>query len=63
MPKEAIISKQMRSPLTTCPVCHCWFEPFLRGQVARFSWWGLRRRIWAVICRSCKEIVDWESIP
>lgn len=45
-----------------CPKCGGMFDPFLRGQVARFSWFGLRKRIYCLICRACKEIVDYETL-
>jgi len=62
-PIQAITSRSMPPPLVECPNCRYPFEPFMRGQVARFSWFGLRKRIWAVICRACKEIVGYEEIP
>lgn len=64
MPWQAIYVQGEPSPLAKCPKCGAEpFEPFLRGQVVRFDWFGFRRRIWAVICRRCKEIVDYEAIP
>lgn len=62
MPIEASIAQDMPVPFRLCPHCTKPFSPFLRGQVARFGWFGLRRRIWAVICWACKEIVDYEEI-
>jgi hypothetical protein len=47
-------------PIVTCPRCIDFFSPFLRFQVARFSWFGLRKKVFALICRNCKEIVGWE---
>lgn len=63
MPVEALIAVDMPNPFRACPKCGKEFSPFLRGQVARFDWFGLRKRIWAVICWRCKEIVDYEPIP
>jgi hypothetical protein len=64
MPIEALISRGMRVPLAECPECYEEpFRPFMRGQVVRFSWFGLRRKRWALICSACKEIVDHEEIP
>lgn len=61
---QAIWSDGMPVRLRACPKCGAVpLEPFLRGQVARFDWFGLRKRIWCVICRACKEIVDYEEIP
>ena len=48
-------------PLTRCPKCREPFEPFLRGQVTRFAWFGLRKRIYSLICYACKEIVGHEE--
>lgn len=62
MPIEALISRGMAEPFEYCPRCGKPFESFLRGQVARFDWFGLRKHIWAVICRACKDIVAHESI-
>ena len=62
MPIEAIVSEVLPVPFDQCPKCRRAFEPFLRGQVVRFDWWGLRKRIWALICYDCKEIVGYESI-
>lgn len=57
-------------PPGACPRCLASpFEHFLRGRVARSSWpwwaWLLplarwRRPRFAVICRACKAIVDYE---
>ena len=45
-----------------CPKCGAApFDQFLPRQVVRFSWFGLRRRIYAVICRACKDIVGYEA--
>ncbi len=45
-----------------CPNCGAEpFESMMRGLVIRFSWFKLRKRIWAVICGDCKDIVDWEA--
>lgn len=63
MPVEAILSRLMPEPYDLCPRCRAPFESFLRGQVARFGWFGLRRRVWCVICRACKHIVGYEAIP
>lgn len=63
MPLEALVSDGMPVPFKDCPKCKKPFDPFLRGQVARFAWWGLRKRIWCLICRACKEIVGHEEIP
>jgi len=62
MPMEAIWSDSMPEPFARCPHCRAPFRSFLRGQVARFSWFGLRRRTWAVICWACKDIVGYEEI-
>lgn len=62
MPIEAILFQSRSQPLKSCPKCGAEpFECFLRGQVA--SWWRslLGKPSWAVICRACKEIVDWEA--
>ena len=57
MPIEAIRSQVMPVPLERCPHCGAEpFEPFLRGQVVRFDWFGLRKRIWALICWTCKGV-------
>lgn len=45
-----------------CPRCKAApFDQFLPGQIVRFDWFGLRKRIFAVICRACKNIVGYES--
>jgi hypothetical protein len=49
----------MGQPL--CPNCREPFYPFLRGQVVRFDWFGLRKRIYCLICWACKEIVGHED--
>ena len=46
--------------MTTCPRCKKPFVPFMRGQVARFAWFGLRKKTLALICWACKEIVGYE---
>jgi len=63
MPIEALLLEGKPTPFLFCPKCHEPFEPFLRGQVVRFSWFGLRKRIWCLICRACKEIVGYETAP
>lgn len=63
-PMQAIWSMSKPQPFDYCPKCEAApFECFLRGMVARFDWFGLRKRVWCVICRSCKEIVGHEEIP
>jgi len=62
-PIQAITSESMPVPFVFCPCCREPFRPFLRGQVVRFDWFGLRRRIWALICWACKDIVGYEAIP
>ena len=62
MPMEAIWSEAMPAPFISCPKCGMPFDPFMRGQVARFDWFGFRKRIWCVICRACKGIVGHEDI-
>ena len=50
--------------LERCPKCRVFpFRRFMRWQVARFDWFGLRKRIYCVICGDCKEIVDYEEKP
>jgi hypothetical protein len=45
-----------------CPNCgHEPFESFMRGLIVRFAWFGFRKKIWAVICYKCKDIVGWED--
>ncbi len=63
MPIEAMIAAGMAQPIAQCPKCGAApFRSFMRGQVARFDWFGLRRKIWAVICSRCKDIVSHEAI-
>jgi len=61
-PIEALIADNLPNPLRWCPRCRRPFSPFMRGQVTRFGWFGLRRRVWALICWACKDIVGWEAI-
>jgi len=61
MPIEAIALPTKPVVFLSCPACAKPFEPFLRGQVARFDWFGLRKRIWCLICWRCKEIVGYED--
>ena len=63
MPIEALLLEGKPTPFVACPKCGKSFDPFLRGQVARFDWFGLRKRIWCLICRQCKEIVGYEDAP
>jgi len=63
MPVEALLLARRPEPFKNCPRCGAPFESFLRGQVARFGWFGIRKRVWAVICWSCKEIVGHEASP
>ncbi len=44
-----------------CPKCNKSFEPFMRGQVVRFDWFGFRDKYCALICSKCKEIIGYES--
>ena len=58
--------RKMPTPFFNCPKCHKEFEPFLRGLVKRgerWFWIGPRRDYCALICRSCKKIVGWETPP
>lgn len=43
-----------------CPRCKEKFRPFLRFQVGRCGWFGLRKKTLALICWACKNIVGWE---
>ena len=61
MPIEAVTLPGKPTPFTFCPKCREPFEPFLRGQVARFDWFGLRKHIFCLICWACKEIVGYED--
>lgn len=68
MPIESVLIGPVPPPLARCPNCGAEpFDPFLRGMVSRprRRWWifGRRRPPWALICRVCKEIVDYEEIP
>lgn len=48
--------------MTKCPKCGAQpFDQFLPGQVVRFDWFGLRTRVFAVICGACKAIVGHET--
>ena len=60
MPIEAITYQHRSTPYKTCPKCGEDFECFLRGMIVRFSWFGLRKKCFAVICRACKNIVGHE---
>ena len=51
--------KPIGAPRIVCPRCGV-REQFLPRLVTRLSWWGLRKKVWAVICRECKRIVGWE---
>ena len=56
----ALIS--MVESVNQCPNCgHKPFESFMRGLVVRFSWFGLRKKNWAIICYKCKQVVGWED--
>lgn len=66
MPKEYERLRKLPTPFFNCPKCHKEFEPFLRGLVQRakrWFWIGPRRDYCALICRSCKQIVGWETPP
>lgn len=67
MPIEVRLLDGAPVPLQSCPKCGAApFDTFLRGLVQRspvsiFARPPWRRRPYcAVICRGCKEIVDWE---
>lgn len=61
-PIEAVIALDLPQPYVDCPKCGQPFSAFMRGQVVRFNWFGLRRKIWCLICYACKEIVGHEVI-
>jgi hypothetical protein len=44
-----------------CPNCNAESWQFLPRFVVRRRWFGLRKRIYAVICRACKRVVGWEA--
>lgn len=47
-----------------CPLCRDEpFVPSMYGQVVRFSWFGLRKKVYAVICIQCKNIVGFDRGP
>lgn len=48
--------------LEQCPRCKITpFHSFMRGMVVRPDWFGFRKKIFAVICDKCKQIVDYED--
>lgn len=48
--------------LNKCPKCGLEpFEQFIPCHVRRFDFFGLRSKVWAVICKKCKEVVAWED--
>jgi hypothetical protein len=73
MPVEARILEDRPVALPWCPLCRVSpLRPFVRGQVQRTwwdapvealtAWWtGGPWRYCAVICSSCKSVVDWEA--
>lgn len=61
MPIEVLMLKDRPEALRICPACGKAFRAFLRGQIQRLSWFGLRKRYCALICWECKEIVGWEA--
>ena len=64
MPIECTLLRFAPVPLERCPKCGARpFEPFIRGYVQRFRWWGLRPAYCCLICTECKEIVGHEAPP
>lgn len=62
MPIEFAMLKDKPPPFDECPNCHARpFDPFMRGMVQVFRWFGLRKRYCCVICYECKEIVGYED--
>jgi hypothetical protein len=66
MPIEVLQLKDKPESYDDCPSCGAYpFESFMRGTIQRsrkrFFFFGKERPYCAVICRHCKEIVDWES--
>jgi hypothetical protein len=69
---KPIPCEEPQRPLEYCPKCGAKpFSPFLRGQVQKSGWsllverwraWRKKRplRYCALICWTCKEIVDYE---
>lgn len=65
MPNELIEFMSLPESFDKCPKCGVDpFTGYMRGLVKRRKrdWLGRKRRkVWAVICWSCKEIVGWED--
>jgi formate dehydrogenase maturation protein FdhE len=62
VPIEAVMLLGKSEPVSKCPKCGAKpFRSFLRGQIQRFRWFGLRKKYCAVTCADCKEIVGYED--
>jgi hypothetical protein len=68
VPIEYMLLLDAWVPLKRCPACGVQpFVPFMRGMVHRhrskwlFFGFGKPRRYCALICSTCKEIIDYES--
>jgi hypothetical protein len=62
MPIEAVTLLNRPEPIKECPKCCARpFKSFMRGQVQRSRWFGLRSKYCAIICSECKKVVGYED--
>jgi formate dehydrogenase maturation protein FdhE len=67
MPVECVLLEDRPVPIAKCPKCGAEpFAPFIRGTIQRRKFRYFFFEEWpycALICSTCKEIVDYESPP